>query len=33
MSALVAALYKDHATADQVRTALVSEGSATDRVH
>jgi hypothetical protein len=33
MSALVAALYKDHATADQVRTALVSEGFATDRVH
>jgi hypothetical protein len=32
MSALVAALYKDHATADQVRTALVSEGFATDRV-
>lgn len=32
MSALVAALYKDHATADQVRTALVSDGFATDRV-
>ena len=32
MSALVAALYKDHATANQVRTALVSEGFATDRV-
>lgn len=32
MSALVAALYKDHATADQVRTALVQEGFATDRV-
>jgi hypothetical protein len=32
MGALVAALYKDHATADQVRTALVSEGFATDRV-
>jgi hypothetical protein len=32
MSALVAALYKDHATADRVRTALVSEGFATDRV-
>lgn len=32
MGALVAALYKDHATADRVRTALVSEGFATDRV-
>src|SRR5262245_12325691 len=32
MGALVAALYKDHATADQVRTTLVSEGFATDRV-
>ena len=32
MSALVAALFKDHATADRVRTALVSEGFATDRV-
>ena len=32
MSALVAALYKDHATADHVRTALVTEGFATDRV-
>ena len=32
MSALVAALYKDHATAEQVRTALVTEGFATDRV-
>jgi hypothetical protein len=32
MSALVAALYKDHATADQVRTSLVKEGFATDRV-
>jgi hypothetical protein len=32
MGALVAALYKDHATADQVRTALVTEGFATDRV-
>jgi hypothetical protein len=32
MSALVAALYRDHATAEHVRTALVSEGFATDRV-
>jgi hypothetical protein len=32
MGALVAALYKDHATADHVRTALVTEGFATDRV-
>jgi hypothetical protein len=32
MSALVAALYEDHATAEQVRTALVSEGFPTDRV-
>lgn len=32
MSALVAALYKDHATADRVRTSLVSGGFATDRV-
>jgi len=32
MSALVAALFKDHATADQVRTALVSDGFPTDRV-
>jgi hypothetical protein len=32
MSALVAALYIDHATAEQVRTALVNEGFPTDRV-
>ena len=32
MSAVVAALFKDHATADRVRTALVSGGFATDRV-
>jgi hypothetical protein len=32
MSALVAALFKDHATADRVRTSLVSGGFATDRV-
>ena len=32
MSAVVAALFKDHATADHVRTALVSGGFATDRV-
>lgn len=32
MSALVAALYKDHATAERVRTTLVSDGFATDRV-
>jgi hypothetical protein len=32
MSALIAALYKDHATADRVRTSLVSGGFATDRV-
>jgi hypothetical protein len=32
MSAVVAALFKDHATAEQVRTALVSEGFPTDRV-
>jgi hypothetical protein len=32
MSATVAALFKDHATAENVRTALVSEGFATDRV-
>lgn len=32
MSALVAALFKDHATADRVRTALVSDGFPTDRV-
>lgn len=32
MGALVAALYKDHATADQVRTALIQDGFATDRV-
>ena len=32
MSAVVAALFKDHATADQVRTALVSGGFPTDRV-
>ena len=32
MGVLVAALYKDHATASAVRTALVSEGFATDRV-
>ena len=32
MGATVAALFKDHATAENVRTALVSEGFATDRV-
>jgi hypothetical protein len=32
MSALVAALFKDHATAENVRTALVTEGFPTDRV-
>ena len=32
MGVLVAALYDNHATADRVRTALVSEGFATDRV-
>jgi hypothetical protein len=32
MSALIAALYKDHATANRVRTSLVSGGFATDRV-
>lgn len=32
MSALVAALFKDHAVADRVRTALVSGGFPTDRV-
>ena len=32
MSALIAALYQDHASADRVRTALVSDGFATDRV-
>jgi hypothetical protein len=32
MSAFVAALYENHATADQVRTALIQEGFATDRV-
>jgi hypothetical protein len=32
MSASVAALFEDHATADQVRTALVNDGFATDRV-
>ena len=32
MSALIAALYPDHATADRIRTSLVSEGFATDRV-
>jgi hypothetical protein len=32
MSALVAALFQDHATADRVRTALVSGGFPTDRV-
>lgn len=32
MSAVVAALFKDHATADRVRTALVSGGFPTDRV-
>ncbi|HVY82586.1 MAG TPA: hypothetical protein VG994_16465 [Steroidobacteraceae bacterium] len=32
MSALVAALFKDHATADHVRTALVTGGFPTDRV-
>lgn len=32
MGATVAALFKDHATADSVRTALVTEGFATDRV-
>jgi hypothetical protein len=32
MSALVAALYENHAVAEQVRTALVAEGFPTDRV-
>jgi hypothetical protein len=32
MSAVVAALFKDHATADRVRTTLVSGGFPTDRV-
>src|SRR3954470_2129709 len=32
MGAVVAALFDDHATADQVRTALVSGGFPTDRV-
>lgn len=32
MSALVAALYENHAVAEQVRTALITEGFATDRV-
>ena len=32
MSALIAALYKDHATAARIRTSLVSQGFATDRV-
>ncbi|HEU4627593.1 MAG TPA: hypothetical protein VFS52_22750 [Steroidobacteraceae bacterium] len=32
MSALMAALFKDHAAADQVRTALVTGGFPTDRV-
>jgi len=32
MSALVAALYENHAVAEQVRTALVNEGFPTDRV-
>src|ERR1043165_4830686 len=32
MSAMLAALFKDHATAERVRTALVSSGFATDRV-
>ena len=32
MGVLVAALYKDHTTANQVRTALVTDGFATDRV-
>jgi hypothetical protein len=32
MGAVVAALFNDHATADQVRTALVSGGFPTDRV-
>lgn len=32
MGALVAALYENHAVAQQVRTALVSEGFPTDRV-
>jgi hypothetical protein len=32
MSALMAALFPDHATAEQVRTALVSDGFPTDRV-
>ena len=32
MSALVAALYENHAVAEQVRTALVTEGFPTDRV-
>ena len=32
MSALIAALYKDHATAVRIRTSLVTGGFATDRV-
>lgn len=32
MGAVVAALFQDHATADRVRTALVSGGFPTDRV-
>jgi len=32
MSALIAALYQDHATAERIRTSLVSQGFATDRV-
>ena len=32
MSAMLAALFKDHATAERVRTALVSDGFPTDRV-
>ena len=32
MSALVAALFENHAAAERVRTALVSEGFPTDRV-
>src|SRR4051812_49344700 len=32
MGALVAALFKDHATAENVRIALVTEGFPTDRV-
>jgi len=32
MSAVLTALYKDHATAEQVRTCLVRDGFPTDRV-